>query len=1050
MLHHGAKQDVKRQSNSNSKHDTNQLQSSDSVENQLESSNSVKDHVSSTQKSCKNVVHNSKSDQPISVNQSVKSQNNSEPRNLQQIQSGSSNVKTVECNAGPSHTHNTQHDVNVKSNSSPAQCHYSDSCQNQNSNDKSNSINQEPIQPVITNQSSDSCQDQASLDQCHSNKSVKCHQDSSIIQNNSQGDNPNSAIHVSHSHATVQEISHAHSDMGASNKADNAGSAIQSTQQGITDSSVSSMTSDMNDSKQNSDMSNSQTKSQSFSDNANGLPSDLDNYIKIKAVNNVIDIKLHHRSSQALMDSGARLSCLSYNLLRASGSSMVLNRSKYKYITGVGTEKHRVLGTITIPFSIHGQIFIHTFEVLAVCSYPMILGNDFMLDNDTIFRPHKGVVYLLKPDAKPKRNKMFSYDNEYHGLAHTINAVTFQPGQELQFQVSISNSDHNCNVNLEPLPSLLYRHSISGSNTLNTVQNGYGFYIARNDSMDTVTLKPKTPVAKVAYVITDSIINATDVIEQSNNGDGLSVNTLSTDNPDSSIPVNTVTNQSHDSNVISDSPIGESMATQSSTLPSNHMTKAEKINIAKSLNFDLSKSVMNDNEKQEFLAFLGEHKNIFKSDFSEMGLANVPPHEIQLKEGAIPKIQKPFPLTPEKRREVCRQVTSMLKGKIVRPIEDSKWQNPVCLARKPNNKWRFTIDMRYPNANIEPQNCVIPTAQEVFDTIADSKATIFSTLDMTSSFWQIPLDSKSQEITSFGTPMGTFAFTRLPFGMRNSTTVFMNTMHKLLKKSNFLYTLCYVDDLIAYSKDLSTHKLHLSQLFQVLSSAGFTLNPEKCHFCCDTVTYLGYNISSRGLSMTPEFQNAVKLYPQPENLKSLRGWLGLCNYYRRWCKGYSKIAAPLYSLLKKDVKFNFNQECVSAFNKMKKAMLTAPTLAHADFTRPFILTTDSSGTAIGYILGQLDKETKKEHPIAYGGRSLKAAERKWGITDREGLAVLEGIRAYKPYLQCNEFEIHTDHHALTFIKKLKNPNYNGESRLLRWSLDYNHIISPWYTKKAKI
>ena len=544
------------------------------------------------------------------------------------------------------------------------------------------------------------------------------------------------------------------------------------------------------------------------------------------------------------------------------------------------------------------------------------------------------------------------------------------------------------------------------------MQHGYGFYIARNDTNSTITLKSKTPVAKVDYIVEDSIINASELVQQNKNGDGLSINTLSpecTDNP---------------------------VTSQSPSLSTNdNMTKAQKIKLAQELDIDLSKSVLNANQKEDFLAFIGAHRKIFAKDLSEIGLAKVQPYTIPLKEDAKPKITKAYPITPEKTHESIRQVNQMLKADIIEPRNNSKWQSPICLARKPNKTWRFTIDLRYPNSQIESENVIIPTAQEVFDHIADSKATVFSTLDMTSSFWQIPLDSKSQEITTFATPIGNYSFKRLPFGMKNSTTAFMATMHQLLRKSNFLYTLCYVDDVICYSKDLITHKLHLSQLFKILSEAGFTLNPRKCNFCCNKVTYLGYDISAQGLSMTDDYLNAVKLYPQPKNLRDTRGWLGLCNYYRRWIKDLSKIAAPLYNLLKKDTKFHFNQECISAFNKMKKAMLSSPVLAHPDFTRPMILTTDASGTGISYILGQRDKETNKEHPIAYGGRSLRAAERRWGITDREGLAVMEGIRAYRHYLQNNTFEVITDHHALVFIQKLKAPNYSGPSRLMRWSLE---------------
>ena len=129
--------------------------------------------------------------------------------------------------------------------------------------------------------------------------------------------------------------------------------------------------------------------------------------------------------------------------------------------------------------------------------------------------------------------------------------------------------------------------------------------------------------------------------------------------------------------------------------------------------------------------------------------------------------------------------------------------------------------------------------------------------------------------------------------------------------------------------------------------------------------------------------DAVQSFPVPKNQKELRSFLGLCNYYRRFVKSYSKITSPLNALLSKDVKFTWTDQCQVAFYRLKTSLTTPPVLAYPDHSCPFTLTTDASGTAIGYFLGQYNYE--KERVVAFGGRSLNQNERKYPISEREGL-----------------------------------------------------------------
>ncbi|CAC5417672.1 Retrovirus-related Pol polyprotein from transposon 17.6 [Mytilus coruscus] len=173
----------------------------------------------------------------------------------------------------------------------------------------------------------------------------------------------------------------------------------------------------------------------------------------------------------------------------------------------------------------------------------------------------------------------------------------------------------------------------------------------------------------------------------------------------------------------------------------------------------------------------------------------------------------------------------------------------------------------------------------------------------------------------------------------------------------------------------------------------------------------------------------VKEHPIPKTQQHVRQFLGLCNYYRKFVKNYSKIAVPMNVLLQKDKPFSWTAECQKSFETLQNALTTAPILAFPDLSKSFTLTCDASGSAIGYILGQVD-ENKRERVISYGGRALKNEEKNWTISEKECLAVLEGIKQHKVYLSNNKFKVFTDHKALIWLHKSKDTNY----KLGRWAL----------------
>ena len=206
------------------------------------------------------------------------------------------------------------------------------------------------------------------------------------------------------------------------------------------------------------------------------------------------------------------------------------------------------------------------------------------------------------------------------------------------------------------------------------------------------------------------------------------------------------------------------------------------------------------------------------------------------------------------------------------------------------------------------------------------------------------------------------------------------------------------------------------------------LKPSKCDFARTVVNFLGFKVSAEGIFPQKEKIEAVKSFPVPKSVKEVRIFLGLCNYYRRFVEGFAQVASPLNKLTRKNFPFVWSSECQTAFVELKRRLCAPPILAYPNFSLPFHLYTDASQTAIGYILGQTVEG--REVVIAYGGRELSLAEKRYSTTEREALAVVEGIKRYQPYFSSHKFFVHTDHGSLSWLMNVKDPT----GRLARWAL----------------
>ncbi|UYV68140.1 hypothetical protein LAZ67_5003163, partial [Cordylochernes scorpioides] len=426
-------------------------------------------------------------------------------------------------------------------------------------------------------------------------------------------------------------------------------------------------------------------------------------------------------------------------------------------------------------------------------------------------------------------------------------------------------------------------------------------------------------------------------------------------------------------------------------------------------------------EQKELKQVLERYGDLFSS---RLGRTNLAKHRIDT-EDAKPIKHKPYRVSAKERDIIKEQIDEMLTEGIIRP-SSSPWSFPVILVKKRDGKYRFCVDYRKLNNVTVKDVYPIPRIDEVMDTLQGS--THFSAIDLRSGYWQVEVEERDKEKTAFTTAHGLYEFNVMPFGLCNAPATFERNMENMLGNLRWQICLCYLDDVIIYSPDFPTHLKRLEAVFRCLRESNLRLNDKKCRFAFEELEILGYITSKHGIKPAEHNIKAVRNFPRPKKVKEVQSFLGMCSYYRKFIKDFSKIADPLTNLIKKSVSFTWTERQEEAFQTLKTALLSPPILGHFNPNAPTYVHTDASNIGIGATLVQ--DIGGEEKVISYLSRTLSKAEQNYSTTEKECLAVVWSMSKLRPYLYGRHFKIVTDHHALCWLKNLKDPT----GRLARWAL----------------
>src|SRR3954465_6131 len=317
----------------------------------------------------------------------------------------------------------------------------------------------------------------------------------------------------------------------------------------------------------------------------------------------------------------------------------------------------------------------------------------------------------------------------------------------------------------------------------------------------------------------------------------------------------------------------------------------------------------------------------------------------------------------------------MLKDRIIQESK-SPFVSSILLVEKQKKetlgKLRFCVDYRQLNKLTKRDQYPLPRIQDILDNFQG--ASYFTTLDLASGFHQVEMELKHRELTAFTTEFGNYEFLVMPFGLMNAPLTFQRLVDKVFDQREKEFTIAYIDNIIIFSRTWKEHLEHIELALKRLKTANLKIRLKKCYFGKRSADYLGFVISGEGIRPNSAKVIQVQKMSPPANLSEVRAFLGMVGYYSKFVPDLSKIASPLYQLMRKDVKFNWTVQRQEAFDQIKLMLISAPVLAHPNFDKPFILHTDASKQAIGVVLSQLD-DNGMEKVICYGGRVLNQYER---------------------------------------------------------------------------
>ena len=449
--------------------------------------------------------------------------------------------------------------------------------------------------------------------------------------------------------------------------------------------------------------------------------------------------------------------------------------------------------------------------------------------------------------------------------------------------------------------------------------------------------------------------------------------------------------------------------------------------------YEASIEELNAGQRRDLRKLLVDYEDVFARHSKDIGKAEGVKHHIDT--GDEPPVsQRPRRQPKAYTGEIQDQIKKLHDAGVIRPSE-SEWASNVVMAKKKDGSWRMCIDYRELNRKTRNKGTyMLPRIDETLDAL--SRAKYFCSFDVIQGYHHVELTEESKQKTAFHAPRcnpSHWEYNYMPFGLVGAPRTFQKMMDRILRGLEYKIALAYLDDIIVYGATIEECMANMKIVLGRIRAAGLKLKPSKCSLFQRETTFLGHVISADGIKTDPKkVQDMVDMQPC-RNVKDVRTFVGMTQYYSKFIENFQEISAPIQKLMKKNVKFEWGPEQQTAFETLKQKLLSAPILAYPMDDCKYILDTDASNYALGAVLSQLQPDengTLVERAISYYSKRFNDAEQHYCARRRELLAIIRSVNQFDPYLRGQPFTIRTDHASLRYIKTMK----ELPSQFQRWVL----------------
>ena len=450
---------------------------------------------------------------------------------------------------------------------------------------------------------------------------------------------------------------------------------------------------------------------------------------------------------------------------------------------------------------------------------------------------------------------------------------------------------------------------------------------------------------------------------------------------------------------------------------------------------------LNNLQKTEVSQLIERYKDVFAKHKFDVGTRKSQEASIKLIENKYIS-KKPYRCSIPDQREIEFQITKLLEHDLIEE-SSSPFAAPVTLAfkKESNRRDRLCIDFREINKIVVPEPQPFPRIEDII--VKAGNCHFFSTFDINSAFWSIPIKKEDREKTAFITQNGHWQWKCLPFGLKISPAIFQRVLANTLRRNGLAeFCMNYIDDILVFSETFDQHIKHIEQLMKTIRKEGFRLKLAKCKFAENSVKYLGHIIEKDGVRPGKDNLKAIRDFERPRNKKNVRQLLGKINFYYKFIEDACKLLEPLHNLLRKNTEFIWNEECEKAFKKIKEYLCSSPILSIYDHNREVFIYTDASGDGLGAVLKQ-PQDNGMLHPVAYFSRRLKPTETKKKAIHLECLAIKEAIQYWQHWLIGRHFTVLSDHKPLESMRvKARTDEILGDLMHYLSQYDFKIIYSP--------